>query len=470
MSPEMVAFLITGMISIVIAVFLIHSSRLSAQARIKLDKKRIGGDYSSIKSDSLDQVILDQVKDLVDSEQQRLEISRRISATVNKEFEKRIQVSHQELSKKYETMLQEKDQGEVMVWQKYKKILNDQKKTEAVLHSIAEGLVVVDGGGKVIMMNPAAERLLGVSTKDKIGRPIAENSKEEQLISLVRPRPDQEGQEIEFVSQRDETKKVLRASSAVIEDENGQPVGMVSVLSDITKQKEVDQLKSNFVANVSHELRTPLIAIEKAISLILSKDAGSISEAQEQFLAIAHRNIKRLGLLINDLLDLSKIEAGKMEFKYELFSIEKVINECMAGLNTWAKTKSIQLEKKIHEGIPDVSMDPNRILQVLNNLVGNAIKFTPSNGLITIEAKFQNEREALEVGVTDTGIGIPKEALSKMFDKFYQTGERAPTDISGTGIGLSISKEIVELHNGRIWVESEKGCGAKFTFTLPVRR
>jgi NtrC-family two-component system sensor histidine kinase KinB len=462
--------MVTAVVSIVVALVLFNLTKLSGRARITADKKKQEYLASSILSDeSMRHTIFEEINEIVDSQPSRQEAIKKISDVFSRELEKRINLNTQELSKKYEAIIKGEKQNEEIAWKKYKRVLSDKEKTEAVIRSIAEGLVVVDAQGKVIMMNPAAEKLLGVSRKDKIGKALLENLKEEQLISLVKGADDKEEREIELVSQRDETKKVLRASSAVIENENGQTIGMVSVLSDITKQKELDKLKNSFVANVSHELRTPLVAIDKSLSLILNKSTGEISPTQEEFLSIAQRNLKRLSLLVNDLLDLSKLEAGKMEFKRQPSSIEKIIDESIEGLNTWAKTKSIEIVKKIQGDLPQVNIDSNRIIQVLNNLIGNAIKFTPNNGNITVEASFQSEKEEVKISVQDTGIGIPKENLPQIFDKFFQVTERVPTDISGTGIGLSIAKEIVELHGGRIWAESEEGQGAKFIFTLPLK-
>lgn len=472
MSSIAIIYIVTAIVSIAIALWLFNLTKLSTRARTVADDKRKKQGYlaSSILSDeSVRQTIFEEINEIVDSQPSRQETIKKISEVFSRELEKRIDLNTQELSKKYETIIKREKQNEEIAWKKYKRVLSDKEKTEAVIRSIAEGLVVVDAQGKVIMMNPAAEKLLGVSKKDKVGKALLENLKEEQLISLVKGAEDKEEREIELVSQRDETKKVLRASSAVIENENGQTIGMVSVLSDITKQKELDQLKNSFVANVSHELRTPLVAIDKSLSLILNKSTGEISPTQEEFLSIAQRNLKRLSLLVNDLLDLSKLEAGKMEFKRQLSSIEKIVDESIEGLNTWAKTKSIVLEKKIQGGIPQANVDSNRIIQVLNNLIGNAIKFTPNNGNITVEANFQSEKEEIEICVQDTGIGILKENLPKIFDKFFQVSERVPTDINGTGIGLSIAKEIVELHGGKIWAENEEGQGAKFIFTLPLK-
>jgi len=166
-------------------------------------------------------------------------------------------------------------------------------------------------------------------------------------------------------------------------------------------------------------------------------------------------------------LDLAKLEAGKMSIKLAPCSINKVIDESIEGLIAWANTRSVVLIKKVPENLPEVKIDANKIIQVLNNLVGNAIKFTPSNGTITVDAQLQNGHEVL-VTVEDTGVGIAKNELEKVFTRFYQTEERAATDVSGTGIGLSIAKEIVELHGGKIWVQSDSGQGAKFSFTIPV--
>mgnify|MGYP001589304917 FL=1 len=472
MSSITIIYIVTAVVSIVVALVLFNLTKLSERAKITTDNKRRKMEYldSNILPDKpLRQTIFEEIDEFVDSEQQCQEVSKKLSDVFEKELEKKINLNTQELSKKYEATIKEEKQNEEVTWKKYKKVLNDKKNTDAVIRSIAEGLVVIDAEGKVIMINPAAERLLGVSKKDKIGKSILENLKEEHLISLVKGSQDKDEREIELISQKDDTKKVLRASSAVIENENGQSIGMVSVLSDITKQKELDQLKSKFVANVSHELRTPLVSTEKAISLILSRQPGQITESQEQFLSIAERNLKRLSLLINDLLDLSKLEAGKMGLKIQPSSIEKVFDESIEGLSTWAVTKSIEIIKKVQQGLPEINLDQERIIQVLNNLIGNAIKYTPNNGKITIEAVLNQEQNEIVVSVEDTGTGIPKDQLNKVFDKFYQVGERLTTDIHGTGIGLSIAKEIVELHGGKIWAESEKGCGAKFIFTLPLK-
>lgn len=471
MSDLTIVFIIVVAVGIAVALLLAYLHGLSTHSA---GMKTAGPPDAQ----HLKQAITNRISDLTGSPEQCQEITSAVSEVLSKELEKKTTQVNQELTKKYETVIKEKTRNEEIAWKKYEKVFEDKKETEAVIRSVAEGLVIIDAQGKVLMMNPAAEKLLGVSKKDKVGRPLTAGLKNEQLVSLSKSRDKKEDREIELFSSQDETKKILRASSAVIEDEDGKTIGMVSVLSDITKQKELDELKSNFVANVTHELRTPLIATEKSLSLMLSKATGPLTESQEQFLTIANRNLKRLGALLNDLLDLSKLEAGRMTLKNMPSSIEKLITESVESLDTWAKSKSITIAQKIQAHLPPANIDPDRIIQVLNNLIGNAIKFTQHNGTITVEAVLEGNAAELVVCVSDTGIGIEKENLTKVFDKFYQVGsprstgaergERVSAGVSGTGIGLSVAKEIVELHGGRIWAESQTGAGARFTFTLPL--
>ncbi len=407
-------------------------------------------------------------------EEDILQKPRLLSSAVPGEVNQEVMQENRELKRQVQ-ILKEQLGGQTAQLDEFKKeaqsLRNGKERIDNIVHHMADGMVVLGPKGEILMANPIAESLLGI-TKQDIGKPIKEVVKSEHLLSLVKSMPQgKEGvieKDIELFSTAEATKRVLRTSSAVLADPDGNTVGMVTTLNDITKQKELDNLKNTFVANVSHELRTPLVSMEKSLSLIITKTAGEINKDQEQFLSIAQRNLKRLTLLINDLLDLSKLEAGKLQLKRELTGIKKVIDESVDGLNTWAGTKGIHLEKAVQEGLPELNIDPNRLIQVLNNLIGNAIKFTPKDGKVTIEAKLGEAGREIQVSVIDTGIGIPQENLPKIFSKFYQIGERSASDIGGTGIGLSIAKEIVELHGGRIWVESEHGHGAKFIFALPL--
>ena len=421
----------------------------------------------SSKGQSSKSAVSEQVDNLLESGKRPKEVFNALLSSFNEKLEQKVDSVKNELSQKYGRIIEEKEQAVIAINKKYNQVSVEKQQTESIVRSIAEGLVLVNEKGEVILMNPAAEKLLGVKKEDKIGKPILEGLKDEQLITLAKE--SQAGEkEIVVNSKNLDTKKILKSSGAVIEDENGKTVGMVSVLSDVTKQKQLEQMKSDFLSSVSHELRTPIVAMEKSLDVMFDPSAGSLTENQKQFLDIAKRNMKRLDYLINDLLDLSKLEAKKMQMKFELSSIEEVINDTCQTFKTWAETKGIAILKKIQSGLPRINFDQERIIQVLNNIVGNAIKFTPNNGSVTIEVKLQNNKKVVEISVSDTGIGIAKEDIPKLFSKFQQVGNKNPSDISGTGLGLAIAKEIVKLHKGDIWVESEKDKGAKFTFTLPL--
>jgi signal transduction histidine kinase len=231
--------------------------------------------------------------------------------------------------------------------------------------------------------------------------------------------------------------------------------------------KELDRLKSDFVSNVSHELRTPLTAIKGAVDLILREVAGPLTEKQIHYLTRVRSNTQHLAGLINDLLDLSKIESGKIEVKSSLVSMGGLVHEVVETLRPIAVEKGIALEAAIPEQSIMVWADRDKINQVLMNLIGNAIKFTPAHGTVTVSAS-RNGDERVQVSVSDTGPGVPPEEKEKIFDKFYQVGEVDGVKPKGTGLGLAICKALVELHGGRIWVESEMNRGSTFYFTLPA--
>jgi signal transduction histidine kinase len=231
--------------------------------------------------------------------------------------------------------------------------------------------------------------------------------------------------------------------------------------------QELDRLKSDFVSNVSHELRTPLTAIKGAVDLVLREVAGPLTEKQTHYLTRVRSNTQHLAGLINDLLDLSKIESGKIEVKTGLVSLGGLTHEVVETLRPVAAEKVIALELTISEQSILVRADRDKINQILMNLIGNAIKFTPAQGRIAVSALINGNGEAL-VSVSDTGQGVPPDEKEKIFDKFYQIAEMGGAKPKGTGLGLAISKALVELHGGKIWVEPEPNGGSTFYFTLPA--
>lgn len=228
------------------------------------------------------------------------------------------------------------------------------------------------------------------------------------------------------------------------------------------KLKKFDQLKSQFVGDVSHEFRNPLAVIKESIELVLNGEAGEISPKQKKILGLGKKTLDRLIRLVADLLDLSKIEKGRLELKKEKIDVPLIIDEILTTYERELSKKQITLKKDISQDIGSLWADRDKLSEVLINLLNNAIKYTPNKGGINIKLVGTKKEVCFEI--SDTGPGIPREYCQKIFDKF----ERITTEKQeGTGLGLPIAKEIVELHGGRIWVESEVGKGSKFIFVLP---
>ena len=251
------------------------------------------------------------------------------------------------------------------------------------------------------------------------------------------------------------------------------------------KLAKLERLKSEFISIVSHELKTPLTSIKNSLDIVSSGKTGNITDSMMKFLDMAKRNVKKLSRIINDLLDMSKIEAGKMDYSYIIASVIPVIDDVKLNLTEMAKQKNLTINVDIKDELRDVYIDTDRIEQVLTNLVSNAIKFTPNDGVINISAKIINANDIkveecfkpqikdlqgdyIQVCVSDQGIGIEKEDLMHVFDKFEQIENSLSREVGGSGLGLSIAKQLITAHNGAIWCDSIINKGSSFYFVLPV--
>lgn len=474
MDPIVSAFLIITLFAVMFALFLAHG----------LAKKKasvpIGFSPSKAPPQDLEQEIK---KHLGGDPHQVQAITQKLSHLVSTEVEKKVIEKTTQISERYEHLIQEKNQSIDFVekqfktvserYQKldcsFKELGEEKKQTEEVVRSMAEGVIMVNKKGEIMLMNPAAEKLLGVKKEDKIGQSVLKDLKEEQLVSLVQqPTDPGKGKEIVIQSQNDQIKKVLLASNAVIESEDGKTVGFVSVISDVTKQRELENLKNTFLTNISHDLRTPITCIHGSLQLLSDTTINKLTPSQEKFVTIALNNVKRLSRLINDLLDLSKLEAKKFTIKPAPFRVDDLIQTLVNEFSAWSKTKAITIQADIQRPL-EIEADQDRIGQVLTNLIGNALKFTPNGGTITLTGHRLKDAQKVELGVRDTGPGIAKKDFQKLFEKFSRIESPAMQGISGTGLGLTIAKEIVELHGGRIWVESQEGKGSYFAFELPLK-
>ena len=395
-----------------------------------------------------------------------------IETSGSKEFQKTLNsVSPNEVkvvdSKAAELLLYIAEENE-----RIKKTLPESKcRLESMLSSMSEGVIALNNKLEVVLVNPAAKRLLGV--KDIIlAKPLWESLCDDNIKKMIKDissgNKESFTREATFTSNAEI--KTVKFFIAGTPDLFGRQSGWIILLTDITKEKEVDKMKSEFISSTSHELRTPLAAIKESVMLILDGTTGEVTAQQTRFLNITKRNIDRLTTLINDMLDISRIETGKMELKKKPCNIGVLINEILMPMEFLAKENKIELKTEAPKKIPEINCDPNRVAQVIASLVSNAIKFTPAGGKIIVACRLSLAagKKFAEISVKDTGMGIKKEDIEKIFLRFSQLDSSLTRKSGGTGLGLAICKELVSMHGGEIWVESKPDEGSSFIFTLPV--
>jgi len=241
---------------------------------------------------------------------------------------------------------------------------------------------------------------------------------------------------------------------------------VITLLEDITKLKKVDEMKSEFVSMVSHEFRTPLTSMSMGINMLLKEKAGSINDDQKELLEVAEEDCQHLSNLVDDLLDLSKMESGEIDLEFENVKVGKIFDASIKPFEQQADEKGIELARDEEIDL-EVHADVNKITWVITNLIGNALRYTEEGDRIELHADKKGHK--VHIAVSDNGAGIPKEYQHKIFEKFVRAGQDRDSS-TGTGLGLAISKEIVEAHGGRIWVDSEEGKGSTFTFTVKLAK
>ncbi|OGR78177.1 MAG: hypothetical protein A3I11_01240 [Elusimicrobia bacterium RIFCSPLOWO2_02_FULL_39_32] len=351
--------------------------------------------------------------------------------------------------------------------EKDKQILtHEQVRTKSVINNVADGSVVVNEKGEIVMLNQQAEQMLGTTLSLTKGKHVQTLSKQEVVIALAK----EIGQNLAIettgatvIQSSENTKETIKNSTAVVQNPEGKIVGIIAMLNDIAKQKELQRMQDDFVGHVTHELRSPLTAVKIAIGTLIEE----LNPTQQQIVTIADKNIDRLARLINDLLDVTKIGSGKMKVNPKPTDPTPLIQETVKSLESWAKNKQITLSFDSKGSLPYVYADYDRVIQVLVNFISNAIKFTPANGKITIKTVAMGS-SYLKILVEDSGPGLSKKDCQHLFEKFFQAEQLTKSDSPGTGLGLYIAKTIVELHKGQIGLESEEDKGSTFYFTLPI--
>ncbi|HEU5202520.1 MAG TPA: ATP-binding protein, partial [Nitrospira sp.] len=355
---------------------------------------------------------------------------------------------------------------------KIEELSEDRAQLLAMLTSMVEGVMVLDYKGRILQVNPALERMFGVTRAETRGRPSLEvfgHSELNALVSTVLATRTGQKDEIILIP----SGRCLDVEASVAGGEQDNEACAVLVFHDITELRRLENIRKDFVANVSHELRTPLTSIKGYVEALL--DGGKDDpETSVRFLEIILKQSDRLNLILEDLLQLSKIESGQLQFKMEPLHIGSVIERTIAMIKPLAEKKQHRLCSQVAADLPLISGDEERLVQVLANLLDNAIKYTPEGGQITVSARrispsrAEAPRTSIELTVTDTGIGIPEQDRPRVFERFYRVDKARSRELGGTGLGLAIVRHIVEGHGGQVWVEGNMPTGSRFVVRLPA--
>jgi len=410
-----------------------------------------------------------------ESARRKLAITARQLAVTAREKEitrQKLVVTARELKKLHETL-------EKKVLERTKDLEQIRARNEAILTSMGDGLVVVDKEGKINYINKSFEEMLGWKTKEILGKSMVE----------VVPREDISGKEVLFkeriLTQALSGKKFIAglanpfyyirkdksrfpASSTIAPVIlNGKIVGAVEVFRDITKEREIDKAKTEFVSLASHQLRTPLSTVSWYSEMLLSGDAGEITDDQKKYLEEVYKSNQRMVDLVNTLLDVSRIEMGTFIVESKLTDIVNLTKSTIDEQGLQIAEKKIKFSSSFDNDIPLMQSDPKLLRMVIQNILSNAIKYTPNNGKVKISVSLKDKNNIL-LEISDTGHGIPKNQQDKIFTKLFRADNVIGKDTEGTGLGLYIAKSIVEQSGGKIWFESDENKGTVFYFTLPI--
>jgi PAS domain S-box-containing protein len=381
-----------------------------------------------------------------------------------------------------------------------RRVKASERRFSATLTSVADGLIATDADGTAAFFNPSAEKITGWRRDEALGRPLAEvfplhNDGSHRLdtdffSSFLLPGTLPGHSRTARLSRHDGDRIPIEYRAAHIYDDHRRLTGIVISFSDIRERREAEEkiqraqeernraheeLKrqheelQSFYHTVSHELKTPLTSAREFVSLVLEGLAGQINPTQNEYLSIARESCDRMRTCINDMLDVTRLETGKMSVQLQPASLGDLARRITTILQPAAERKQIDLNCSVAAGVPDILMDETRIGQVITNLLNNALKFTPSGGVIRVRVGPAPEQPChVELTVADTGRGIPAQHVHRIFDRLYQVRENDCSSCLGLGLGLHICQELVRLHHGRIRVESREGLGSTFFVTLPL--
>lgn len=375
--------------------------------------------------------------------------------------EEKIKEYSEDLEKKVEKRTEELNQA-------FKMSEESRDRIDAILKSVAEGLIVTDLRNRVILMNSVAENFLGIRFSDAVGRPIDSVVKEKILPEIVKNTLSKKtiGSQFDFELLNGDSKhpSIMQAVTSVIYDKERKKSGVVTIIHDVTHERDVDRMKTEFLSTAAHELRTPLTSIQGFSEILMTKE-GLSEEEKEKFLYYINKQSKGLAKIIRDMLDLSRIEDRRgLVINKTKCDIKKIIKEVISSFEEQSQIH--KFKANFPEKSVELHVDKEKIEQILKNLIGNSVKYSPKGGDIKINVEIDGD--CCKFLVKDQGIGMTSEQVEKVFDKFFRA-DASDTAPAGTGLGMTIVKYLVEAHNGKIWVESKKGKGTEVAFTIPLK-
>ncbi len=348
--------------------------------------------------------------------------------------------------------------------------LNEEEKEKlaSILSNMNDGLIATDDQGRIIVINRRAKQILQVNEDTTLGMPLGELLGMPQEKMQVLEGTEDHSTMLHLYHEGEEDPLFVKVTYTTIHSKGKGSAGTIAVLQDVTGQEKLEQARREFVANVSHELRTPLTTIKSYLEAL---EDGALEEPQlaGKFVNVAKNETERMIRLVTDLLQLSRLDSKQAIISKETTDVTEMLEEVADRFSFQLEQRMIAIEIDVEEHVGEIMLDRDRIDQVLDNLVSNAIKYTPEGGHIRIHAG-RRESAVLEISVQDNGIGIPRKDLSRIFERFYRVDKARSRSMGGTGLGLSIAREIVKAHGGTIQLESELGQGTRVTFTLPYQQ
>jgi PAS domain S-box-containing protein len=345
---------------------------------------------------------------------------------------------------------------------------DEKNKIEAVLKSLTDGLIMLDQFGWVSLVNDETEAMLGIKKEEILSKRLGEIDKPDiQKISEALNRTEREDEKIE-VPLEGTDERILEITTAPVVGIDKKTLGKVIILHDVTREKAIERMKTEFVTIAAHQLRTPLSAVKWTLRLILDGDIGPISQEQSETLQKGYQSNERMISLVNDLLNVARIEEGRFVYGFTKISFSDLVNETIDSFQTTANMKNIRINFKKPETGIDIMADKEKIKLAVQNLIENAINYSPSGSDVTI--LLDCDKMNLTLGVRDQGMGIPRRQQERVFSKFFRGENAIRMETEGTGLGLFLTKNIVEKHGGKIWFETEEGKGSTFFIRLPIAK